>query len=350
MKPETFVILIPGFAENEADSTCLPSQQLFVKLLKERFPALNVVVIAFQYPFISGEYNLHHCSVISLGGQGRSKFFRLLLWRKAWARLKKLKSANNIIGLMSFWCGECALIGHRFAEKYNIKHHCWIQGQDAKKENKYVARIKPTANELIALSDFIQKEFEKNYGIRPKLVITPGIDPRQFSEEVITKDIDVIGAGSLIPLKQYDVFVEIINGIRQQLPNINVMLCGKGPEENKLKELIATYSLQNNINITGELAHPQLLAQMRRAKIFLHTSNYEGFGVVCIEALYAGAHVISFCEPMNEVTPHWHIVKSMEEMIQKTIDILTNPSVEYEPALPYTMKNSIEKIMLLFGK
>ena len=350
MKPETFVILIPGFAANEADSTCLPSQQLFVKMLKEKYPALNVVVIAFQYPFITREYDLYNCRVISLGGKGRSKFFRLLLWRKAWASLKRLNTENNVIGLLSFWCGECALIGKRFGGKFNIKHYCWIQGQDAKNENKYVSRIKPAANELIALSDFIQREFEKNHGIRPQWLITPGIDPRQFPGEVITKDIDLLAAGSLIPLKQYDVFVEIINSLRQEMPGIGVMLCGKGPEENRLKELIANYSLQKNIIMPGELVHSQLLQQMKRARIFLHTSNYEGFGVVCIEALYAGAHVISFCKPMNEAILHWHIVATKEAMTQKAIDLLNNTSIEYNPVLRYTMQESIEKIMPLFGK
>lgn len=350
MKPETFVILIPGFAASETDSTCLPSQQLFVKLLKEKFPNLNIVVIAFQYPFVSGEYYLYNCRVISLGGKGRSKLFRLILWRKAWVHLKSLNSESRVIGLLSVWCGECALIGKRFSKRYDLRHHCWIQGQDAKKENKYVDRIKPTSIELIALSDFIQIAFERNHGIQPQWVLTPGIDPRQFPKEAIRKDIDVLGAGSLIPLKQFDVFVEIINSLRQEIPAINAMICGKGPEENKLKELIATYSLQNNLSITGELAHPQLLHTMNRASIFLHTSNYEGFGVVCIEALYAGAQVISFCKPMSEAIPNWHIVKTKEEMIEKAKDILLDPSIEYKPVLPYTMQDTIEKMMKLFGK
>jgi len=350
MKPETFVILIPGFAKNETDSTCLPSQQQFIKMLKEKFPALNIVVIAFQYPFISDEYNLHNCRVISLGGKGRSKIFRLMLWRKVWAALKRVNKGNNIVGLLSFWCGECALIGHKFGKKYNIRHHCWIRGQDAKKDNRYVARIKPKANELIALSDFIQREFERNHGVKPQKVIAPGIDTRQFPKENVAKDIDLLGVGSLIPLKQYDVFIDIISSVKQQLPGIKAMICGKGPEENKLRQLIERNSLQNNLSLPGELSHQQVLGQMKRGRIFLHTSNYEGFGVVCLEALYAGATVISFCKPMNEAILHWHIVNSKEEMTRKIMDILQTTSIENDPVLPYTMEGSIEKIMQLFGK
>jgi hypothetical protein len=32
---KTFVILSPGFPENEADSTCLPLQQSFIRSLKD---------------------------------------------------------------------------------------------------------------------------------------------------------------------------------------------------------------------------------------------------------------------------------------------------------------------------
>ncbi len=350
MKPETFVILIPGFAKSEADSTCLPSQQSFVKLLKQKYPALNIIVLAFQYPFSTTAYDWHGCRIIPFGGRGRSKLYRLLLWRRVWKKLKQINSVNNITGLLSFWCGECALVGHRFGKKNNIRHHCWIMGQDAKEKNKYVGRIDPSPNELVAISDFIQMEFERNYGIKSQWVIPTGIDPEEFPKENVTRDIDVLGAGSLISLKQYDIFVEVISKLKQQLPGINAMLCGKGSEENKLKKMIAAQGLNANLILTGEIAHPELLLQMRKSRIFLHTSTYEGFGVVCIEALYAGASVISFCKPMNQSISNWHVVQTSEEMIQKAIDILNDKDGEHNPVLPYSMNESVEKIMQLFGK
>ena len=44
-KPKTFVILTPGFAKDEADSTCIPTQQNFVRALKEIYPQLNIITI-----------------------------------------------------------------------------------------------------------------------------------------------------------------------------------------------------------------------------------------------------------------------------------------------------------------
>jgi glycosyltransferase involved in cell wall biosynthesis len=350
MKSEqaTLLILSPGFPENEADSTCLPSLRSFVKTLKQKFPSFNVIVLALQYPYVGGEYNLNGCRVIALGGKGRSKFFRLLLWRKAWKKMLQLNKENNITGLLSFWYGEAALIGNRFGKRYAIKHYCWILGQDAKKENRYVRRVNAPAKELVAISDFIQREFERNHGTRPQQVIPIGIDVAEFPEKNCQKNIDVLGAGSLIPLKQFAVFVEIIGRIKNKLPDIKAMIAGKGPEEKKLTKLIEREGLLQNCILTGELPHSELLTLMKRSKVFVHTANYEGFGAVCIEALYAGAEVVSFCKPMNRSIPNWHTVQSKEEMVKKVMDILNIPKAFSNEVSPYVVQETVSKMMQLY--
>ena len=136
--PDTLVILSPGFPANEADSNCMPPQQLFVKALKEVCPGLNIIVVAFQYPFVTSEYQWYGVKVITIGGESRSKLFRLLTWMKAWRILRKLNKEYRLMGLLSFWFGECALVGTHFAKFHKLTHYSWILGQDAKKGNKYL--------------------------------------------------------------------------------------------------------------------------------------------------------------------------------------------------------------------
>ena len=88
---------------------------------------------------------------------------------------------------------------------------------------------------------------------------------------------------------------------------------------------------------------------MQRSKIFLHPSSYEGFGVVCLEALYAGAHVISFCKPMIKDIEHWHIVNSKEEMLKKLLKILCNTSTEYRAILVSSIDESAKAVMQIFN-
>ena len=345
---KTLVILTPGFAKDEADSTCLPLQQQLVKALKETNPLLNIVILSFNYPFHTEKYTWFNTTIIPFNNKSRG-LHKLLLRQKVNSTLKRIHNETPITGLLSFWYGECAAIGSRFANKHGLKHFCWILGQDAKKENKYPRRSQLRTDELIALSDFLQTEFEKNHGMKPAHLITAGINTRFFNNEK-EKDIDILAVGSLIPLKQYDVFIEAVDEIKKQIPGIKAMLIGKGPEKDKLQKRIAQLELQSNITLPGELPYHEVMERMQRAKLFLHPSSYEGFSGVCLEALYAGAHVISFCRAMNQEIEQWHIVSSCEEMIEKAMTILEYPATVYNKVLFCTIDEVAKKMTALFFK
>lgn len=348
VKQNTLVILSPGFPENEADSTCIPAQQVFVRNLKKNFPALNIVVLAFQYPFASSGYQWHGITVFSFGGKNRRGIFRLLVWARVWLKLRKLKRQHDLVGLLSFWMGECTLVASRVARWYKVKHFSWVLGQDAKLWNKYFDRIQPRAESLIALSDFIAAEFNRNYQIRPAHVIPVGIDPAMFNLPAAERDIDILGAGSLIPLKQYFLLVNIVGVLRETHPDIKAIICGDGPEMESLRTMVRNLDLENNITLMGELEHKDVLDMMGRAKIFVHTSAYEGFGVVCLEALYAGAQVVSFVKPMDAEIRNWHFAHMQDDMLKIVKGLLDDPDTDHTPVIPYLVDDSNKAIMKLF--
>jgi glycosyltransferase involved in cell wall biosynthesis len=345
---QTLVILSPGFPENEADSTCVPAQQIFVKNLKQNFPHLNVIVLAFEYPFFPAEYQWSGVTVISFGGRNRGKLFRLRNWVRIRKTLNRLNKQYHLIGLLSFWMGDCAFIASKFAKKNNLKWFCWILGQDAKQGNKYFKLIKPNGGSLIALSDFIAKEFYKNYSVTPAHVIPAGIDPALFDVAPAEKDIDILGAGSLIPLKQFSVLVNMIKSLRDTFPEIKAVICGNGPEWDLLNAMIKEHHLENNIKLTGGVPHTLVLALMQRTKIFVHPSGYEGFGMVCLEALYAGARVVSFVHPMDAVIKNWHFAQASGDMLNIVKSLMENPATDHSPVLPYLISDINKSMMKLF--
>ncbi len=347
---ETLIILSPGFPESEADSTCLPMQQQFVRTLKEMYPRLEVVVLTFQYPYHQQEYKWFDIKVIPFGGRNKGGLQKLLLRTKINSTLKKLYSDRKIAGLFSFWYNECAFVGKKFADKYGVKHYCWILGQDARKGNKYPKLLPPRSDELIALSDSIQNEFETNHRIKPQFVIPPGIDETVFANLPKERDLDVLGVGSLISLKQYDIFLEIVAEIKKQIPGIKALLVGKGPGKEELRSLITNLELESNVKMTGELPYNEVLDLMKRTKVLLHPSSYEGFSGVCMEALAAGSRIVSLCKPMNRDIPHWHTVTTKEEMIRETLRMLRDPATRYLSLYPYRVRDCVNKVMSLFGE
>jgi glycosyltransferase involved in cell wall biosynthesis len=342
-KAKTLIFLTPGFAKDEGDTNCLPMHQDLVRTFKRKFPLLRIVVLAFDYPYFKGKYKWFDIDVISFDGRNRGGVKKLLLWRSIRKELALIDNSSEIVGLLSMWLDACAFVGKKFADKHDLKHYCWLIGQDAKPGNKYVRKIRPRPSELVALSDFIQSEFEKNYGIKPQYLIPPGINGAEYTSLESVRNIDIIATGSLIPLKQFDLFLEVIHQLKKQFPQINACLIGDGPERKRLEALADRLALTSNVTFTGELPHSLVLEKMQNAKLFLHTSSYEAFGMVCLEALASGASVISFVRPMTGQIENWFVAANKEEMISKSIQILSNNRPTYNSVIPYRIERTVEQ-------
>lgn len=344
MESKTFVILTPGFPKDEADTACLPTQQLFVQTIKKLFPALQIKVISLHYPYHKSHYKWHNIDVYPLNGNVRKGILRLVTWYKCHRLLAKLAVPKNTLGIISFWCNDTALIGSYFAKRKNIIHKIWISGQDARKTNSFVKWIKPNPNDLVAMSAFLKTEFYKNHGIIAEHLV-PNAVANTFKNQM--KDIDVIGAGSLIPLKQFDIFIEVVAELKKQDPNISAVIFGKGPRENFLRHLIKNLGLEKNVEIKGEVDHHTLMVWMNRAKILVHPSSYEGYSTVCLEALANGCHVVSFTYAENNPVKNWHLVNNKTEMISKVGELL-NSEMDFTPVLLRDIDTTTKQMISLF--
>jgi glycosyltransferase involved in cell wall biosynthesis len=275
------------------------------------------------------------------------KILRPLLWLKTYLQLNKINT-SEILGVLSFWLHDGALVGGYFAKRKGVKHLSWVTGQDAKKGNPFVSLIRPKPMNLIAMSDFLADQFEKNYSIRPDHVVPNGVNPVAFPPSKVERTIDLLAAGSLIPLKQYSIFVDVVAELIKVKASLQAVLCGAGPETEMLTNKIATLKLQHAITLKGELQHEQVLAMMTQSKIFLHPSSYEGYSTVCLEALFAGCHVISFIAPEKRVIAHWRIAGTKEDMISQCKTILQH-EVDFSSVLVHNMDDCARRIVGLFG-
>lgn len=345
---KTLIILSPTFPAKETENVMTAPENLILSLNKTH-PEIKIIILSFHFPSNTREYKWHGNQVLSFDGKMKGGIYSLFLWIKVWLKLRTIKKSTQILGLFSFFCSESAFIGQYFSRLYRLKHFIWILGQDAKKENKQVRRIRPKPENLVAISDFISETFYHNHKIKPAHVITSGVIPSQFHPAISDRTIDILGAGSLIPLKQYDVFLEVINALKTPFPKLKAKLIGNGSEETKLKAKLQQLDLQAFVSAEGlKLSHSETLTEMQKSKLFLHPSMYEGFSTVCLEAVYAGCHVISFCKPMKIDITHWHIVKNREEMISKAHEVLAGIETEYTRVQTYLMDDSAKKIIQLY--
>lgn len=347
MKPpiQTLIIITPGFPGDENDTTCLPAQQQFVRTLNRIFPEMRVIVFAIQYPLRRNEYSWWGNRVIPFDGLAYWKVLRPLLWQRVGNAIARVSSRNT--ALLSFWFADTALIGKRIAQRYNLRHRCWIMGQDARKKNPYARWVNIDERDLIALSDSLAEAFFRNHGKQPGRVIPLGIDTTSFEfNPAQRRPIHLLGVGSLIQLKQYDVFVDVVAALKATHPTIRAVLCGKGPEESRIRKKIRELNLEEHIVLAGEVSHNTVLSMMQQSRILLHPSSYEGYSSACLEALYAGCHVISFTRAENRGIDHWHIVSTIEEMNARASALLEEN--DFTPVLVHTMEKSAWEIIKEF--
>lgn len=255
---------------------------------------------------------------------------------------------KNVLGVLSFWYSDSAWVGRQIGKQLGVSHKCWILGQDAKANNRFVRLVRPSADELIALSPFLANEFEKNHGIRPAHLVRNSVQMDPIDRLTRERDIHVLGVGSLTRLKQWDIFVDVVAKLNDAVPSLKVLLVGKGPEVDNIKKQIARHQLDSIVTLTGELTHPQVLSVMQCSKVLLHPSSYEGYSGACLEALYAGCHVVSFTQAEDRPIRHWYIVKDKIEMIDKTLDLLQHES-DFSRELTLSTNEAVTQMMALFN-
>lgn len=353
IRKKAVVILTPGFPANEQDTTCMPFlQQFCLSFLKVR-PDVELRVIAFQYPYERGHYLWSGIKVYSAGGKTR-KFNRPLTWLGVFMQILKIKSEYELAVINSFWMTECALIGQWTARLYKIKHVVYVIGQDALKTNRYFRLLHfsrngshPKKMRIIAMSENLVGKFYESTGFKIQTVIPAGIDMHKINPTHEKRTIDILGTGTLIPLKNYLLFTEIINELKKDFPGIKSCIIGGGEQEQAIKEKIKAYRLENNLELLGELPHTEVFLYMQRSKIFLHTSGYEGQSTVIMEALANGLNIVCFDIGRAHVEGKIWVCKDREEMVQKLKELLLSPQ-SHDPIILLTNEDMVRAFFKVY--
>ena len=348
-KEKIILLLTPAFPAHEQDWNWLPVLQRLTQSMQALDPDLPIKLISFSYPYQNKTYYWHGMEVFSMNLMHLNKGQRLLAWWKIWKKMLVLKKQYQIQCMVSFWIAETSLLGSWFSWWNKIPFYAWICGQDAKPGNRFANLSKLKPENTVAISDFISQTFQKNYGIKPLHTIPFGVMPTPTNLLFSQRPYDLIGVGSLKPLKQFDLFIAAVALIHEQHPNVKALICGSGESHGALFELIVEKGLENNIQLLGEVMHHETIQLMSQCKIMLHGSNYEGMSAACLEALEAGCQLISFVKSMDAEIEHWQIASSVQDMAEKAIAILDHPPTTTKRVMPYAIHQTATSV-LAFSK
>ncbi|GMR25587.1 MAG: hypothetical protein BMS9Abin39_0896 [Ignavibacteria bacterium] len=342
------VILTPGFPENEDDTNCIPPLQDYVRLLTTK-EDIKVSVIALQYPVSESNYKWHIVNVYALGGNDVKFPKRFIIWKKAVDLFKKINDDICVDVIHSFWLSECALLGNFLLSRYGIKHINTVMGKESNHCNHYLRFINLDKMKLIALSKRQAELLKIAAGRDVDNIIPWGLNKNYLPVlENHERIIDILGVASLIALKNYSSFINIIHKLQEFKPEINCVILGEGPLKEKLNHQIKNLGLQSNLTLTGNFQRHEVFDYMMRSKILLHTSSFESFGMVFIEALYYGLNIVSKPVGIAEATNEWQICNSDGEFTT-AIKRLLQKTENHEQVLLHSLEDTVKSYLRLYS-
>ena len=102
----------------------------------------------------------------------------------------------------------------------------------------------------------------------------------------------IIMLARLMPQKRIDLMIDIWALLAKDFPEWKVKVLGEGMLRPQLEEKIRTLRLQESFLLPGEVK--DVTDELNASDILCLTSEYEGFGIVLIEAMAKGIPVIAF--------------------------------------------------------
>ena len=105
----------------------------------------------------------------------------------------------------------------------------------------------------------------------------------------LTSSLTLVTACRLVSWKRVDLIIRAIG----QTDEVGLLICGDGPEKNKLEQLARDLELTDRIYFAGQQTRKDTLALMAGCDIFILNSTYEGLSHVILEAMSLGLPVIA---------------------------------------------------------
>lgn len=199
------------------------------------------------------------------------------------------------------------IVGPIAKKLFKVRFHPYIHGLDFLESKNNPLKFKllmfslKHATKIICNSNYTRNQLV-HAGIDSEAIkiIHPGIPEKNLAgldkEAVIEKyqlkdKFVLLTVGRLVKRKGHDKMIESLKEIIKIDVNIKYVICGKGPEQESLKELVRDYNLEDYVVFTGNIERRELETIYAVADLFvmlnreiIENGDVEGYGIVFLEA------------------------------------------------------------------
>jgi len=203
----------------------------------------------------------------------------------------------NLITLTSVW------ILRKFGQLSNTKVVARIASSNELTSNTLISKLlKPLfriPDEFIVISKGLEKDLTDKYSIpRSKITFIPNsveLENYKINEYAVTqKEFDICTIGRYTRAKDHASLISAIDILHKKYKlSVRACLVGYGELQEELKQQVDSLGLNNSIELTGPSSYNDGQEKLKKSKIFVLSSRWEGFGIVLLEAMRCGLPVIS---------------------------------------------------------
>src|SRR3989338_4095044 len=235
--------------------------------------------------------------VFVYGSGGGNKIFQLInVYRTAKKLLRR--GEFDVVTVQDQY--YLALVGRILAKKFKIGLELQIHGFEKYSGlRKIIADFAiPRASAIKCVSQRLKRQLMRDFGVKEeKITVAPiysesikFIKSKVYKVDSENNKFIFLTVGRLVPVKNVGLQIVAMAEAVKKYPNVELWIVGDGPEKSNLKSKISKLKLENNIKLLGWQNNPEEFYS--QADAFLLTSDYEGWGMVAVEAANYGLPII----------------------------------------------------------
>ena len=200
------------------------------------------------------------------------------------------------------------LIAKQISEEKNIpyvfsSHSLGVFLEGYNKERVDCEKMVMTSSNFVtASSHYEHVMISENYKIDENKIkkITPGLDRKIFTPDLnLPRENIFLSIGRIQEQKRQLETIKFLNNFRKIDSNFLCYFIG-GPSGKsgddylaELEESVKEFNLESHVEFLGNLPQTKIKDFMNKSKLLIHTSQYETFGLVAIEANSMGVPILS---------------------------------------------------------
>lgn len=252
------------------------------------------------------------------------------MWHCTKSSIRRLQRGFDVDWVVSYWAHPDGEVGNRAAREAGAKSAIIVGGSDVlllpknARRKKCVAKVLTEADAVITVSEGL-KEPTVNLGVDPAKVhcVYQGIDRLHFRQgdqiaarmrlglpvPSLTTPPVFVWVGRMVELKRLDLIVKSFATVRETRPDALLCLCGSGPMEQPVRELVHSLGLRESVHFAGPVAQSELSTWYQAADATILASTSEGLPNVLRESLACGTPFVAtnvgsiseISEPTNSI-------------------------------------------------